>query len=73
MSEKPHGIWIALGQVGSIGAMLAACIFIGAALGIWLDRVLHTQPWLMLVGLGLGVVSGFYHVVRMLPRKEKKP
>jgi ATP synthase protein I len=66
--KKSDGIGKAFGQVGSIGVMLAACILIGAGIGIWLDRWLHTQPWLMLLFLLLGTVAGFYNVVKSLPR-----
>jgi len=74
--RKSDGIGKAFGQVGSIGLLLAACIFIGTAIGIWLDRWLHTQPWMMLVFLLLGTVAGFYHVVKALPgraRQDPKP
>ena len=69
--KKTDGIGKAFGQVGSIGLLLAACIFIGTAIGVWLDRWLHTQPWLMLVFLLLGVVAGFYNVVKSLPDKDR--
>jgi ATP synthase protein I len=69
--KKSDGIGKSFGQVGSIGLVLAACIFIGTAIGVWLDRWLHTQPWLMLLFLLLGIVAGFYNVMKMLPGRGR--
>jgi len=42
---------------------------IGVALGVWgglyLDRRFDTEPWLMIAGLTLGVISGFYNLYRL--------
>ncbi len=35
-------------------------------LGVWLDGRFGTRPWLALVGLGLGIVIGYYAVYRLL-------
>jgi ATP synthase protein I len=72
MTQKPSGIGEAFGQAGSVGLVLAACIFIGLAIGVWLDRWLHTKPWLMLIFLMLGIVAGFYNVIKVLPSKNRK-
>jgi hypothetical protein len=40
-----------------LGTTVAGCVAVGVGLGIWLDSRLHTSPWLLLVGLVLGVVS----------------
>lgn len=55
-----------LAQAGSVGLMLVVCIFVGAGLGVLLDRWLGTRPWLMLVCLLLGIIAGFVNVFRML-------
>lgn len=47
------------------GVMLAACIFVGLGLGVMLDRWLGTRPWFTLILLVMGIVAGFYNVVRL--------
>lgn len=42
------------------GASLTACT-LG---GLWLDRRLGTLPWLLLLGVALGLVGGFYLIVQ---------
>lgn len=42
-------------------------VLVGGVLGYFLDRWLHTGPWLMIVFGGLGVFAGFREVVRRLP------
>ncbi len=46
------------------GIMLAACIFVGTAIGVWLDRLLGSSPWMMLFFMVMGIVAGFYNVFR---------
>ena len=53
-----------LGVLSGVGLTLV----ISTVLGFWggrvLDRWLGTAPWLMLVGLLLGIVSGFVNLFR---------
>ncbi len=44
---------------------------IALLVGMWLDRRLGTQPWLMLLFLVLGLVAGFRRVLRAVARAEK--
>lgn len=51
--------------------MLVGAIGIGAGVGYWLDRRLHTSPWLTLV-LGMaGFAGGMYEMVRRLTGKPQ--
>ena len=54
---------------------MVAATFIGLAMGHYLDLWLGTTPWLTLVFLLLGIVSGFRNVFiltrRELRRQEK--
>jgi ATP synthase protein I len=43
---------------------LFAAVVSGLGLGWLLDRWLGTKPWLMVVGIVLGAVAGFYELVR---------
>ncbi len=53
------------GRVGAIGLELAIAIVIGYFGGRWLDGKLGTSPWLMWIGLGLGLVAGFRSLYRL--------
>ncbi len=52
---------------------LTAALLLGLALGWWLDRKLGTEPWLMLLGVLLGIVVGMYEIARVAfpPRGEE--
>jgi ATP synthase protein I len=46
---------------------LVGAIAVGVAMGYFLDRWLHTKPWLMLVFGALGFFAGVREVLRRLP------
>jgi ATP synthase protein I len=55
-----------LGQASMAGLMLAACIFVGTGIGVLLDRWLASRPWFTLIFMVLGIVAGYYNVIRIL-------
>lgn len=55
---------IAAASYGLIGAVI---LFI--LLGYFLDTWLGTAPWLMIVGLLIGLGSGFYEISKVIWRK----
>jgi ATP synthase protein I len=58
-------------SASSVGLELGLAVIIALLLGMWLDRQLGTQPWLMLLFLVLGLVAGFRNVLRAVARAEK--
>jgi F0F1-type ATP synthase assembly protein I len=49
-----------------IGIASALILAVGFGLGWWLDKLLHTSPTLVLVGILLGVVgAGSYTVIQI--------
>jgi ATP synthase protein I len=46
-------------------------IVVGGAIGFFIDRWLHTSPWLMLVFGGLGFYAGIREVIRRLSGNSK--
>jgi F0F1-type ATP synthase assembly protein I len=64
--------WKALGELSSIGLTLVVATVIGLAAGYWADRWLGTSPWLMLIGLGLGIAAGFVNLFRSVKRAERE-
>ena len=57
-----------LALVSQVGVTFVACIAIGFFGGRWLDGLLGTSPWLMLIGLLLGIASAFKAVFDLFPK-----
>ncbi len=56
----------------SLGFSISFSIFIGLAIGIYLDqKVFHTTPWLTLLGLFFGIAAG-YRNIAMAIRKSRE-
>ncbi len=53
-----------------VGVEMAAALVVGAFLGYWLDRVLHTKPFLMIVFMLLGGAAGVRNVWRVVGPKR---
>ena len=52
-----------LAYYSSLGLSVVLSIFIGLAVGIYLDRrVFNTTPWLTLIFLGLGIAAGYRNI-----------
>ncbi|HYS92143.1 MAG TPA: AtpZ/AtpI family protein [Candidatus Acidoferrales bacterium] len=57
-----------------LGTMLFACVAVGLGVGYFADRWLGTQPWLLLIGLGLGIAAAsvnFYRTIKTLNRMDQ--
>jgi len=63
--------WKALAELSSIGMTLVLATVIGLAGGYYLDRWLGTSPWLVMIGLGLGIAAGFVSLFRSVKRTER--
>lgn len=59
-------------SASTIGFQVAFSIFIGLAIGVWLDSTVGTFPWLSLVFLVLGVAAGFLNYYRFAVRQQKE-
>ncbi|HJZ63972.1 MAG TPA: AtpZ/AtpI family protein [Candidatus Acidoferrum sp.] len=46
---------------------LVGAVIAGGAIGYFLDKWLHTAPWLMMIFGGLGFFGGVREVIRRLP------
>ena len=53
-----------VGPFLTLGLQLAITVVVLFFLGKWLDSRWGTSPWLMLVGLFLGIVGGLFKFVR---------
>ncbi len=65
--------WRRLAEMSSLGLMLPSSIAVGLFFGYHLDKLLHTHPWMLLLFLLLGIVSGFTSLFRGIRKYEKDP
>lgn len=68
MAEKKNPI-VVLGEYSALAFILPASIFVGYAVGRWLDTKLGTS-YLYLIFLLLGIVAGFVQIFRVVNRKQ---
>ena len=50
----------------AVGWEIVIALGLGYLLGWWLDRTLHTSPWLKIAGLLLGLAAGVKTLVRVI-------
>jgi ATP synthase protein I len=62
----------ALAKLASVGIEFSVSTLIGLLGGRWLDGKLGTAPWLMLVGLVLGVTAGLRSLLRTARRANEE-
>jgi ATP synthase protein I len=55
----------------SVGLELGIAVILGLLFGMWLDRQLGTEPWMMLLFLVFGLIAGFRNLLRAVARAEK--
>jgi ATP synthase protein I len=67
-----QGTWKALGELSSIGFALVIATVIGLVGGYYADRLLGTSPWLLLLGLALGIAAGFVNLFRSVNRADRE-
>jgi ATP synthase protein I len=51
-----------LAYFSTIGLSVALSIFIGLAIGVYLDKRWGTTPWLTLIFMILGIAAGFKNI-----------
>jgi ATP synthase protein I len=59
-----------LADASSIGFQLVFAVFIGLAIGVWLDSKFGTFPYLALVFMIMGVIAGFLNYYRFVRRQQ---
>ena len=61
-----------VGLASTLGLTIVIATFIGLALGLWLDRVFNTSPWLTVIFLILGIIAGFRNFYRFMSKRAKE-
>jgi ATP synthase protein I len=57
-----------LAALSSLGLILPSSIAVGLFMGYLLDKLLGTEPWLLIVFTLFGVASGFLSLIRGLKK-----
>ena len=60
-----------LAYYSSLGLSVALSIFIGLAVGVYLDRRFDTTPWCTLIFLGLGIAAGYKNIGLAIKKTRK--
>jgi ATP synthase protein I len=60
-----------LAYFSSIGLSVALSIFIGLAIGVYLDRRFATAPWFMLLFLIFGILAGYRNIGLAIKKSRK--
>ena len=68
MADKP--LFKQFLQASTVGLNLVLSTFIGLAMGYGLDRLFRTSPWLTIIFLILGIISGFRDLIRLARKQD---
>ncbi len=71
MKKETKQFFRELAYYSSLGFSVALAIFIGLAVGIYLDRRFGTAPWCTLIFLVIGIIAGFRNIAIVI-RKTRK-
>ena len=75
MADSPdsgkRSFWVAMARYSQLAFVLPATTLAGWVLGGLLDRWLHTN-WIYLLGVFLGIITGFIELIRTALRSEKE-
>ena len=72
MKEDTRQALKLVGLASTLGLTIVIATFIGLALGLWLDRVFNTSPWLTVIFLIVGIIAGFRNFYRFMSRRAKE-
>jgi F0F1-type ATP synthase assembly protein I len=74
MPEKPQkrdDTLTSVAKYSHLGLVLPAGAFVGWLIGVGLDKLFHTQ-WIQYAGLGVGIIAGFYDLIRAAVQMGKE-
>lgn len=60
-----------LGVLSTVGITIVATTAMGFLIGYWLDSLLGTKPWLIILFLILGIFAGFRNLFSIISRVTK--
>jgi len=66
--KRPDSISTQFATALELPIVLVSAIVVGGVMGYFLDRWLHTKPWLLLIFGGMGFYAGVRDVLRRVSR-----
>jgi len=66
--DKP--LFKQLFEASTVGIQLVLSTFVGFAIGYFLDKAFKTSPWLTVIFLLLGIVSGFVELLKVARKQN---
>lgn len=69
MKEDTRKLLRLVGLASTLGLTIVLATFIGLAIGLWLDTVFDTSPWLAVIFLVLGIIAGFRNFFRYMSKR----
>jgi ATP synthase protein I len=60
-----------LGKFATLGLEIGVGAALGAVVGTWIDRKLHSDPWGLLIGIILGFSAGMYMLIKAAIKANK--
>lgn len=72
MKEDTRKALKLVGLASTLGLTIVIATFIGLAVGLWLDEVFDTSPWLTVIFLILGIIAGFRNFYRFMSKRAKE-
>jgi len=61
--KDPPVVWAKYLSNASIGIEMGAALVVGMGIGWFLDRTFGTEPWLLVIFTGFGIVAGFRNMI----------
>ncbi len=71
MKEKDRNLIRTLGVLSTVGITLVAATVIGLYIGLKLDEVFNTSPWLTILFLALGLFAGFKNLFSYVKKSQE--
>lgn len=71
-NKKDRGLFREILAASQVGINMVVSTFVGLAIGYGFDKLFGTSPWLTLIFLLLGIVSGFIQLFRTALRQTGK-
>jgi F0F1-type ATP synthase assembly protein I len=60
-----------LGKLATLGLEIGVGAALGAIVGTWIDRKLHSDPWGLVIGILLGFSAGMYMLIKEAIKANK--
>lgn len=71
MEEKDRKLIRMIGVLSTVGLTMVFATMIGLFLGLWLDKMLGTSPWMAALFLLIGIFAGFRNLFMHVKKSQQ--